>query len=83
MLFSERTNIKPSSLRKIFDEIKILRELGHEVLNLAVGQPHIEINPLVLKGLSAFLNLSKAGNLFGYTPSEGTFEVRESIVISD
>ena len=75
MLSNRVTNLKPSPTLSLFTKVKELREKGHDVLSLTVGEPDWDtFEPIKEAGIKAI-----QGGHTKYTPSNGLPELREVI----
>lgn len=75
-------NISP--IRKIFNEMSLLNDLRVAndepiIIDLTLGQPHLPVNPTLLKGLNNFLASSGCSLKFGYSSASGRAETRKAI----
>lgn len=75
-------NISP--IRKIFNEMSILNDLRimndePTIIDLTLGQPHLPVNPILLRELNAFLASPHCSMQFGYSPGPGRTETRKAI----
>lgn len=82
---AQRTKAPKSAIRKVFDQIpglnaERLQQGLAPVISLAIGEPHLPANPLVLKALAEFLQTPDAANAFRYSPAQGRPETLAAIV---
>lgn len=81
---SERTKAPKSAIREVFDLIPIVnakraKEGLEPIISLAIGEPHLSVNPSVLNKLSAFLPTEEALHAFKYSPAQGRPETLDAI----
>lgn len=75
-------NISP--IRKIFNEMRLLNDLRTmndepTIVDFTLGQPHLPINPILLRELNSFLASPNCSLQFGYSPAPGRTETRKAI----
>lgn len=82
---ARRTCTPKSAITKVFDEINRIDKLlthksSENIINLAIGAPHLAINPVVLEALKQFADTPNVATTFGYSPTRGREDVLNAIV---
>jgi len=73
---SQRAQVAPFEVMQIVDQVSTMRQAGHDVISLCVGEPGGGA-PAAVNGLAAQLHAEQAD--FGYTSTAGLAETRQAL----
>ncbi|TAP28413.1 aminotransferase class I/II-fold pyridoxal phosphate-dependent enzyme [Arthrobacter sp. S41] len=76
MQVSQRAQVAPFEVMQIVDQVSTMRQAGHDVISLCVGEPGGGA-PAAVNGLAAQLHAEQAD--FGYTSTAGLAETRQAL----